>query len=127
VTHSYSWDDVDALLEEQMNVDAVVIATKTISECRDADAFMRAMYDEKKQIDAACRFFAKNHSWPRVRPLIAMCLFYRVRKARDAVRFLRGRNRAPFLVPSPRCSMRWMLEYLLVDHWRVYGSYKFRR
>jgi hypothetical protein len=40
---------------------------------------------------------------------------------------LRGRSRRPFLVPSPWCSMRRMLEYLLVDHWRVYGSYKFPR
>ena len=96
MTYFYSWDDVAVILEEQMNVDALVAATQTIPECRDSDALVRAMYDQKNQIDEACRFFAKNRSWPAVRPLIAMCLFCRVRKARDAVRFLRGRSRAAF-------------------------------
>jgi hypothetical protein len=126
MTYSYSWDDVIAILEQEMNAagDALVTAAETIS---DADAFTRAMYDRKKEIDDACRFFAKNRAWPRTTPLIAFCVFGRVRRARDAARFFRGRSRAPFLVPSPKCSMRRMLEYLLVDHWRVYGVYKFPR
>ena len=127
MTKPYSWDDVAAILQQQMNVDALWMAIQTIPECRDADAFMLAMYAQKKEIDNACRFFAKNRCWPRVRPLIAMCIFNRVRRGRDAVRFLRGRSRQPFLVPSPKCSTRRMLEYLLVDYWRVYGCYKFPR
>jgi len=126
MTKSYSWDDVIAVLEQELNVGDDVLL-RSVQIIADADAFTRAVYDRKKEIDDACRFFARNRSWPRVSPLIANCLIVRLDRARNAARFLRGRRSAPFVVPSPKCSMRRMLEYLLVDHWRVYGSYKFPR
>jgi hypothetical protein len=127
---SYSWDDVIGVLDRELNVgDALVSAAHHIAEGNrgNSDALTRAMYQQKKQVDAACRFFARNRSWPHISPLIAMCVFCRIHRARNAVHFLRGKSRRPFVVPSPKCSVRRMLEYLLIDYWRVYGCYKFPR
>ncbi len=124
MTKSYSWDDVIVVLEQELNVSNDVLL-RSVQMIGDADVLTHAMYHRKKETDDACRFFARSRSWPRVSPLIANCLIVRLDRARIAAQFLRGRSRAPFVVPSPKCSMRRMLEYLLVDHWRVYGSYKF--
>ena len=122
--HSYSWSDVEQILEQQLDPDALIAGIRN-NQIR-AEPALEAMVREKKAIDAACRVFAKRGKWPPVSPLIAYCIYSRVRVARDAVKFLRGRSRQPFLIPSPRCSPSRMLEYLLVDFWRVCGGLQFR-
>lgn len=104
MTKFYSWDDVIAVLDQELNV-ADDVLLRSVQMIGDHDAFTRAIYDQKKEIDDACRFFAKNRSWPRVSPVIANCLIVRLDRAGIAAQFLRGRRSAPFVVPSPKCSM----------------------
>jgi hypothetical protein len=125
VKHSYTWEDVISLLHQQLDTNALIAATKNNPSLY-WDVISQVHVREKKQIDAACRHFARNMQWPKVNQQIALCLFSRTRVARDAAKFLRGRSRDPFLVPAPRCSLRKMLEYLLIDFWRECGGIGFR-
>src|SRR5436190_21462791 len=100
-----SWEEAEAILkpEYERTIPALADAlTKNRALC-DTQAMANAIVNQSKDIDAACRFFAKHLRWPSMPPLLALCVISRLRSAKNPLAFLRGRTRHTFLVPSPRC------------------------